>query len=938
MALIDIFKAKPRWLQGDPAVRAEAVRDIDVSDQALLATIAQSDGDARVRRSAARKLQDVPILVEIIARDMDESVRAEARLALLASSLSDGDAAASEAALAALDDQKLLATAAKSARLESVRARALARLTDSKAIAGVSREAAYPSARLAALSRLDDAALLLNVAMSSDQKDVALAALDRLHDRDALKTVAGRARCKAAQRRARVLLGSQAAGAALGPHERRSRQSRLCQRLEALLRAHSWESAESELAEIENAWAELAPAHDEATSRRFSIGLKALRAGIERYHEERLQNEREVASRENLRSHEELCAQVETESGDAAAARIEAARAAWDALGPLMSPDADALTARFERALKALHDRSSAKPSIPDLGAQAMDLLEEAESVAAREDLVEARRRFGDIERRWRDLASAADAEMAARMEQARRRIEERNSAAREERQKREHENRTRIEELCARIERLMEVEAPALRDAERSLREARAALEDIGPLPSRKDRESLTARLEKARRRLYPRVQELRQDHEWKRWANVNAQERLCKSVEALLDRQDMDEVARELREIDVAWRQAREVPREQGASFRERFQEARRQLRERCDAHFARLAEAHAENVKKSEDLCERAQALAESVDWARAGKELRKLQEEWKSLGPVPPKVSRALWARFRAPCDRFYARLKEHRSQQAAEWRENLGRKEALCERAETLSQSSDWEPAAAEIKSLQTEWRNIGAVKRTRSDAVWKRFRQACDTFFERYKNRNVLDQESNLARRESLLSELEDLRSASGESLPGQEIARRVVEIQTAWRQCGYLPRQVAQPLEERFAQTRREIVLAHPESFAGTDLDPEASRRKAAKICGRVESLIEELSPTLAEGDIARQIQSALAANAMGSRSDREERWRTAVPEVENAQANWRRLGPVVPRETEQDLAQRFERACARFFKMKPKTRSSGPERPASR
>jgi hypothetical protein len=940
MALIDIFKAKPRWLHGDPAVRADAVRDIDVGDQTLLTTIAKTDADARVRRSAVRKLQDISILVEIAVKDIDTSVREEARLALLALSLSDGDSTTCASALSTLDDPKLLAIAAKSARHEAVREQALARITDARAIAGVSREAEYQATRLSALARIDDAALLLNVAMSSEHKDVALAALERIQDRDALKTVAGRAKCKAAQRRARAVLGSQAASAVLSPHERRSKQTRLCHRLEELLRAHSWEQAASDLAEVESEWAALEPACDESLSRRFSIGLKALHAGLERYHEDRRRNERDVARREMLRSREELCVKAETFSGDDVATQVEEARVAWAALGPLEGPEAKALGARFERALEALRARSSQAPSGTDPRMQAIHLAEEAESVAGQADLVQARRSFAAIDKRWRDLAPAADADTVSRMEQARRTIEERETSARGERQKQEHENRTRLENLCQRIERLIEADTPILRNAERLLREARSALDDIGRLPSRKDRESLAARLEKARRRLYPRVQELRQDHEWKRWANTNAQERLCKRVEALLARQeqDLDEVARELREIDVAWRQAREVPRDQGAALRERFQEARKQLRERCDAHFARLAEERAENIKKREALCERALALEESVEWARTTRELRSLQEEWKSLAPAPPKVSRALWTRFHASCDRYYSRLKEHRSQQAAEWRENLRLKEALCERAEILAQSCDWDQAAAEIKSLQAEWRGIGAVKRARSEAVWKRFRQACDMFFERYKNRNALDQESNLARREGLLSELEELCAASCESLAGEEIAQRVVEIQTAWRQCGYLPRQVTQPLEERFAKARREIVLAHPERFAGTDLDPEASRRKMAKLCGRVESLVEELAPELADGDIAHQIQSALAANAMGSRSDREARWRTAVPEVENAQASWRRLGPVVPVETERDLAERFERACARFFKLKPKERAAVLERRVSR
>src|SRR4029450_12840029 len=158
---------------------------------------------------------------------------------------------------------------------------------------------------------------------------------------------------------------------------------------------------------------------------------------------------------------------------------------------------------------------------------------------------------------------------------------------------------------------------------------------------------------------------------------------------------------------------------------------------------AHLAKQAEEHAANLKKKEALCEQAEALAESTDWGEDAEALRALQAGGKAGGPVAHAISQRVWERFRKPCDRFFTRFQEHREERGREWEQNLEKKEALCEKAEALAASPEWDAAAAGIKQLQLEWRAIGPVKKSRADAIWQRFRAACDLFFDRYKNRDA---------------------------------------------------------------------------------------------------------------------------------------------------------------------------------------------------
>jgi hypothetical protein len=143
--------------------------------------------------------------------------------------------------------------------------------------------------------------------------------------------------------------------------------------------------------------------------------------------------------------------------------------------------------------------------------------------------------------------------------------------------------------------------------------------------------------------------------------------------------------------------------------------------------------------------------------------------------------------------------------------------------------------------------------------------------------------------------------------------------------------------------LDERFSRARDGLILGFAGAFAGTDLDPEASRRRAEKLVERVESHLADLAPAAAgerpqtAEELAARLRDALATNTIGGRAAVEERWHSAAADVESAQAAWRRLGPV-PGEAGRDLAERFERACRRFAEQRPRTERPRADEPRPR
>ena len=477
-------------------------------------------------------------------------------------------------------------------------------------------------------------------------------------------------------------------------------------------------------------------------------------------------------------------------------------------------------------------------------------------------------------------------------------------------------------EALAARLTALVAGKPFNLRDAEVALRDARLPHDDLAALPPK-----LARQLREARAALFARAQEAREAEEWSRWGNATAQEELCKRMEALAAQADLEKAAKELRTLDARWAEVRIAPRDEATSLRQRYQTARAPIKEKLDAHFAEKAARENENLRLKQELASKAEALADSTEWMKASEELKGLQARWKEIGPAPRKAGDAVWKRFRGACDTFFSRRQEDLKKRKHEWAANMAKKQALCDRAEALAGSTEWEATAAEVRKLQAEWKTVGPVRRDRSEAIWQRFRTACDAFFDRYKHRDEADRQARLAQREAVVKELETLVAGAGTDPVPAGVAEEIQKLTTRARQITGLAPADEEALAARVTAARERAVAAWPDAFRGTDLDPEAGRARREKLLARVESLSAQAEPpasALSGQDLARRLKEALATNTMGGRGEAEAKRRAEVDEVKAAQAAWRRLPPL-PGDAGAALEQRFRVACDRFFRDRP-------------
>ncbi|HEX5108419.1 MAG TPA: DUF349 domain-containing protein [Vicinamibacterales bacterium] len=947
MGILERLRPTPRWKHSDPAVRALAVYDLDPGEGDILRTLAREDSEARVRRAAVARLDDIAVLGDVARSDPDEEVRAEA-VRNLAGLATEATAAAHAAAiveqLVSLGRLREVVAIARDAVLPDVRFAAVDLIADQKSLGSISRHAADGPTRLRALARITDVEEIVNVALKSEQTDAAVAALEQIDDAEALGTIAQRGRNKVAARRARTKLRhleesaqpSRDEAIRLSPEDR-ARALDLIRRAEGVVATADPEEASASLAAIRLGWAELQAdvEVEEALGTRFEAAADAAREAIaERQQERAAEEARALAVAREQADRVAIVTEIEALSGAEAQDRVAELKVAWDALPPMPSEYAASLTRRFQDACRAFDDRERRRMLAEAAAGRLQTLATELEQLVASDHSNE------EIVARWRGLRRDADVlrehaaqnpEAAERLERAIVALEAREQELQQQRSRQEVENLRRLQQICRQVEALSVSEQLSLKAGDRALREIRAALEERAPLPSKQDRQDIQARLEAARAVLAPRIQELRDADEWQRWANLQVQEELTREMEALKGEQNLDAAGRRMRDLQARWKQVALAPRAQGEAMWRRFKAAQDEVFSRTAAHLAAQNEERSANLARKQALCERAEALADSTDWVRTATEIQALQAEWKTIGAVTRGHEKAVWERFRAACDRFFTRRQEDLKRRKEDWAANLARKESLCARAEALASSTEWEAAAAEIKQLQAEWKTIGPVRKTKSEAVWQRFRAACDHFFDRYKHRDQLELQEKAVPRENVIRELEAMLTATpGEAGDAPDgLVATVQGARTRWQQAPELPRAIQQDLAARYHNALSRIVGRWPAAFAGTELDPEATRKRMEKLLARVEELLPSQSrPQASTADLspaellAQQWRERLAANTMGGRSveNEETRWRAAEQEVRTAQAQWARLGPV-PADVAGPMNERFQRAVRKFY-----------------
>ena len=301
----------------------------------------------------------------------------------------------------------------------------------------------------------------------------------------------------------------------------------------------------------------------------------------------------------------------------------------------------------------------------------------------------------------------------------------------------------------------------------------------------------------------------------------NLAKKEAIIEELKALSEKQDdVSASFPEFRALQAKWKEVGPVPI---ANFRnindtyqlyvERFYDRVQMNREMRDLDFKK-------NLEAKEKLCEQAEELAQSEDAVHSFRDLQKLHEQWKELGPVAREFRNSIWDRFKAATavvnrkyQAFYEGLKGKQA-------EALAKKTTLCEEVEEIAAkenikaTSEWNRLSTRIEEIQKEWKEAGVASRKDNQKIYDRFRAACDKFFERkrvFYSEVKENMSANLAKKEAIIAEAEALKT----STEWKATTEKIIALQKQWKEIGPVPRKKSDVLWKKFRAACDEFFAA---------------------------------------------------------------------------------------------------------------------------
>lgn len=277
----------------------------------------------------------------------------------------------------------------------------------------------------------------------------------------------------------------------------------------------------------------------------------------------------------------------------------------------------------------------------------------------------------------------------------------------------------------------------------------------------------------------------------------NLEAKTRLCEAAEKLADEADVISAFHQLQDLHQQYREIGPVAKDLREQVWARFKAASTVINKRHQQHFEELRAKEEDNLKKKTELCEKVEAIAKeenkgSADWEKHTQEIIDIQKEWKTIGFAPQKMNVKIFERFRAACDDFFTRKGEYFKNLKAQFNANAEKKKALVEKAQALTDSTDWRSTADKLIALQKEWKTIGMVPHKLGDKLWNDFQTACNHFFDARNAANAgtrNEEHENLQKKKEVITKLKELLENASD-----DVQQKVQELSDEFNKIGHVP------------------------------------------------------------------------------------------------------------------------------------------------
>lgn len=287
----------------------------------------------------------------------------------------------------------------------------------------------------------------------------------------------------------------------------------------------------------------------------------------------------------------------------------------------------------------------------------------------------------------------------------------------------------------------------------------------------------------------------------------NLEAKQDICHKAEELLSSENINEAIKALNKLHEEYKAIGPVPKESQEEVWNRFKLASDKLYDSKRQVSETYKKQLQENMKGKQALCLQLEEFVHFdsdriKEWNVKTTEILALQTSWDKIGALPKEVSKEINKQFWSSFKTFFANKNKFFDKLETQRKENLKLKEDLCEQAEVLSQSSDWNTTADKLKLLQQEWSKIGPVPESQREAIYARFKKACDNFFDRKRNRRS-DQdkvfEDNLAKKQGICKAINEMAAT------GKHDSTKLNNLIEDFLQTGFVPKKDMNTIVDQF-------------------------------------------------------------------------------------------------------------------------------------
>ena len=325
------------------------------------------------------------------------------------------------------------------------------------------------------------------------------------------------------------------------------------------------------------------------------------------------------------------------------------------------------------------------------------------------------------------------------------------------------------------------------------------------------------------------------------------------------------------------------------------EAFKAAMTVIKEKRQKAFLEQEDLKQENLKKKEAIIEKIKTMATTPEEANSNfQEFKVLQQEWKTIKPVPAEKVNELWRNYQLYVEQYYDLLNLNREAREYDFKKNLEKKTQLCEAAEKLADESDVISAFHQLQDLHQEYRETGPVEKELREQVWQRFKAASTVINKRHQQHFEeirAEEEENLVKKTALCEKIEDIVKQERKNTSDWDSqSKEIIALQQEWKTIGFTPQKMNTKIFERFRAACDEFFTKKGEYF-------KELKEKYAENAKRKQELVEK-------------------AQALKDSTD----WKKTSDKLIALQKEWKTIG-MVPKRLGDQLWEDFLAACNHFF-----------------